>query len=63
MLCVDHADTVKMVTVRFEAGGLEVLAYEGDREAAFDCGGEDYPIKPTDTPDLCASLYQLLAKH
>lgn len=38
-------------------------AYEGDREAAFDSGGQDYLIKPTDSPDLVARLFRLLAKH
>ena len=111
----DHADTVEMVTLMLEAGGVEVLshsnlkdgleaasgqkfdlylldlwlpdgsgldlckkirefdlktpvvfysaaAYQGDREAALDCGGQAYLIKPTDSPDLCDRLFQLLAK-
>jgi two-component system, OmpR family, response regulator len=38
-------------------------AYEGDREAALDSGGQGYLIKPTDSLDLCARLFELLAKH
>jgi len=38
-------------------------AYEGDREAALGSGGQDYLIKPTDSPDLCTRLFQLLARH
>lgn len=35
-------------------------AYEDDRAAALDSGGQAYLIKPTDSPDLCARLFQLL---
>ena len=35
-------------------------AYEGDRAAALDSGGQAYLIKPTDSPDLCATLFKLL---
>jgi DNA-binding response OmpR family regulator len=35
-------------------------AYEGDREAALESGGQAYLIKPTDSPNLCARLFQLL---
>ena len=35
-------------------------AYDGDREAALDSGGQAYLIKPTDSPDLCSRLSQLL---
>jgi DNA-binding response OmpR family regulator len=35
-------------------------AYEGDRGAALDSGGLAYLIKPTDSPDLRTTLFQLL---
>ena len=37
-------------------------AYDGDREAALDSGGQAYLIKPTDSPDLCSTLSQLLTQ-
>ena len=38
-------------------------AFAGDREAAFESGGQAYLIKPTDSPDLCSRLSQLLKQN
>ena len=35
-------------------------AFEVDRDAALEGGAQAYLIKPTDSPDLCASLSRLI---
>lgn len=38
-------------------------AFAGDRQAALESGGQAYLIKPTDSPDLCSRLSQLLIQN
>jgi DNA-binding response OmpR family regulator len=60
---LDLCKKIREFDVKTPVVFYSAAAYEGDREAALDSGGQDYLIKPTDSPDLCARLFQLLAKH
>ena len=37
-------------------------AYDGDKEAALESGAQAYLIKPTDSPNLCESLFRVLGR-
>ena len=60
---LDLCERIREFDVKTPVVFYSAAADEGDREAAFDSGGQDYLIKPTDSPYLCARLFELLAKH
>lgn len=60
---LDLCKKIREFDVKTPVVFYSAAAYEGDKEAALDSGGQAYLIKPTDSPDLCATLFQLLAKH
>ena len=59
---LDLCKKIREFDVKTPVVFYSAAAYEGDREAALDSGGQANLIKPTDSPDLCATLFQLLAK-
>jgi two-component system, OmpR family, response regulator len=60
---LDLCKKIREFDVKTPVVFYSAAAYEGDREAALDSGGQGYLIKPTDSLDLCARLCELLAKH